>query len=699
MPTTPEPWVIPPYVQMRTGQPTSESEKLSWVAYSTNLGLSYNESQRAWKDVELGQNIVNGDFFTTPTGELSNVSTNRTKRQIREIVESLGNMRVVSRYKTFNRDLVKRVQILDRLFMGWWEETGADFWWKDCLKWACACGTGYMVPRWDKDFYGPGMGDIVLDIFGPKDVVVIQPPRNHDMQKAYAVGFRRETPLDLVRRTWPERAQEIVADRDMPSGFKKAVPAVARYASAVLNRYGFGAFDQDESKPFPMVDVWTWYVRDGSINTSGKPVQVGPPGASWSYIVPSLGDRIPMTTYDAQGVAVQSFREATHQDCLMFPNRRVLVATKTCILEDGPNPDHHGMVPAIQMRVDDWPWNWLGYGMCREGADLEQSNISLMRDIVDASHARLNPPFGYDSDRMTEDAAAQINPRLAGQTIAFQLGGLANLDQVFKPLVQPVQYDVPSIIPAFIKEQEARMDYQMGVTDVSAMVKSKQLPASDGLEKLLQAQGPLAEGMARNQERCMNELGPFIKSLQFQYYSAGQIVQMIGYDKAIEIKELWDGEPGDMIPSHMPGENTREISPTPRWKRAKWAADQYSFQLTPYSLHKLAQSSRRLSLLVLQKQGFPIDPWTIAEAYELPDFGVPPASATTILERWIEYQELSADIQVMLQRKLAAAGVGAPQGGHKGQGRGGGRPNSFAQEPTQQSKESGARSTIRTSER
>lgn len=691
----PEPYIVPPYVDMKTGALCGEQEMLDWLSYSVNNGMSYLENQRAWNDVSLGMDIINGDWFDAPSGELSNVSTNRTKRQIREMVASLGNLRVVSRYKTNNRDLVDRVEVFDKLFMGWWNETAVDHSWKECLKYACACGTGYLVPRWDDNFHAPGKGDIRVDYYGPKDIIPIQLPRSHDLQKAYAVGIRKETPLDLARRTYPEHAHRIFADRESPAGFKKAVTAVARYASAVLNRWGWGSFNQEESTPFPVVDIWEWYIVDTSVNTSGRELAVGPAGASWSYIVPYLGQRL-------AGKAPGDFREATEKDCLMFPRRRCFVATKTVSLEDGPNPYHHGLFPGIQMRVDDWPWNFLGYSMAREGAGIEQSNISMMRDIVDANRARLNPPFGYDSDRMSEDAAAQINPRLPGQTIPFQLGGMGNIDAVFKTLVNPQMYDVPAIIPTFIKEQESRQDYQMGVSDVAALVKAKQLPASDGLEKLLQSMGALGEDISRNQEGCMNKLGPFIKSLQLQFYTADMVIAMIGADLAGKLKEFTDGEPGDLVPSHLPGENPTAVSPTPRWKRAQWFDNQFGFQLHPYSLHKLQQTSRKLSLSILQKQGFPIDPWTIAEVYEL-DFGPAPEGATTIWQRWVEWQRLDgqmkAEIQAFVQRAMAAAGVQPPPPSGPGQGKGGGRPNSFATAPTLQSKDGGGRATVRTSAR
>jgi hypothetical protein len=696
------PYVLAPYIDMRSGELTRDDEKLSWLAYAIQSGDAYLQNQRAWQDIDAGMDIVNGDFFDDGTGELSNVTTNRTKRQIREIVASLGNLKVVPKYKTLNRDYVSRVEVMDKLFAGFWAETHATRKWRKCLQWACGTGTGYMVPRWDENFHAPGIGDISIDIFGPRDVLPIQLPRDHDLQKAYAVLIRKETPLDLARRTWPDQADQIVADRDAPAGFRKVVTQVQRFASAILNRFAGTSYREDEQTPFPVVDIWECYILDTTVNTSGREIHLGTPGTSWSYTVPYLGQRLP-------GSKPGDFREADRSDALMFPLRRCMVATKNCVLSDGPNPYHHGKVPAIQMRVDDWPWNFLGYSMAREGAGLEQSNISMMRDIVDANRARLNPPFFYDTARITPEAAATINPRVFGQSIPLDLGGLANVDQVFKTVVPVTNYDVPAIIPAFIKEQEARQDYQMGVTDISAMMKAKSLPASDGLEKLMQAAGPLAEDMSGTQEDCMMRLGPFVKSLQMQFYSPRQIVSMIGWDLAAKFDEMWDGEPGNLIPSHMPGEDTTKASNFPKWKRAQWFGNEMIFNLTPYTMHRLAQNSRKLSVALLERQGVPIDPWTLCEINDL-DFGPTPVGATTVWQRHIEWERLQTQDKVEQIKYIidAAKAAGIPPemllgaiggGGGKGQGKGGGRPNSFATAPTQQTKDGGTRATVRTSPR
>ena len=139
-----------------------------------------------------------------------------------------------------NREFVSRVEVLDKMWMGWWQETHSSRKWRRCLQWACGCGTGYMVPRWDENFHGPGLGDVSIDIFGTRDILPIQLPRDHDLQKAYAVLIRKRNAARSGEnaRTWPEFADQIVADRDAPCRLPKSrLKDRALLRSAILNRF------------------------------------------------------------------------------------------------------------------------------------------------------------------------------------------------------------------------------------------------------------------------------------------------------------------------------------------------------------------------------------------------------------------------------------------------------------------------------
>jgi hypothetical protein len=140
----------------------------------------------------------------------------------------------------------------------------------------------------------------------------------------------------------------------------------------------------------------------------------------------------------------------------------------------------------------------------------------------------------------------------------------------------------------------------------------------------------------------------------------------------------------------------------PMFERARWHKDNFSFQVTPYSLHEFNSISRKLFYMQLQGRGFPLDPWTMAELFDIRNFGeVPlvPDSATgelrrarTIFERWMAWMTIQQTIQ---QSAQGGAQQGQRQGG--GQGRPG-RPPTAQAAPTMENK-GGVRPIVRESRR
>jgi hypothetical protein len=59
--------------------------------------------------------------------------------------------------------------------------------------------------------------------------------------------------------------------------------------------------------------------------------------------------------------------------------------------------------------------------------------------------------------------------------------------------------------------------------------------------------------------------------------------------------------------------------------------------------------SRKLLYIQLQKAGQPIDPWTMAEINDIPNFGKPPAGTNTVFDRWVAWEKIKAEIQASTQ--------------------------------------------------
>ena len=382
-------------------------------------------------------------------------------------------------------------------------------------------------------------------------------------------------------------------------------------------------------------------------------------------------------------------------------------------------PYWHARVPLAQLRADDWAWNFLGFPVTRYGQSLERASIEMWRGMVDAMNARLSPPRAFDRNSQAAALAQTINTRVPNQVVGLDLS-LVPLAQQMGPLLPFQWYEFP---PHYLQAQQmlqSMMKDQMGVADAQAMARARQLPSGDSVEKLMEQLGPLIKDQSRNMEESIRNLGEQWKSCFFQFYTAGRRMQLIGPDGLAE--EDFDYRPGTLIPyaddeawqsQGLPDLRSQEMrrkfgAPeewetyfakgeiVPQFQRARWHKDNFSFTVTPYSLHEFNSVSRKLFYIQLQGRGFPIDPWTLAELFDIRNFGDVPMipdgetgklrRAQTIFERWLAWMETQARIQQSLG------------GGQQGGGGRRGRPPSGAQPPTLENK-GGVRPIVRESKR
>ncbi|MGH9438189.1 MAG: hypothetical protein ACRD22_09905, partial [Terriglobia bacterium] len=150
-------------------------------------------------------------------------------------------------------------------------------------------------------------------------------------------------------------------------------------------------------------------------------------------------------------------------------------------------------------------------------------------------------------------------------------------------------------------------------------------------------------------------------------------------------EEEFDFSPAGMVPSHMAWEDTRQPSQYSIFERGVAHLNNFMFYITPGSLHEITQTSRQLLLLQLYKLGLPIDPWTLMEAFAIPNVGPPPLGTKSVIERWVDWNYLKAGIAARIES-------GMPQ-----QQEGRGRKPTNQKAPHVETKDNGTRSTIATS--
>lgn len=670
-------------------------EKLGWAKSARSEGQQFLETQPAYRSIDESIGILQGITKENIPKNLSKVKVNRIKRSVREYVAFMSKLRPIWGYKVDNSDFAPQAVILNKLLKAWWFNTFADRGLRSGLQYAAGEGTGYIIPLWEKDYWTMGRGEIKLSACGAKSVLPVQVPRSGDLQQAYATTVVAEVPINKARSTYPFFAEQIVPDRRSPSFLKKGLTKVQKFLSPAL-QVG-GKQDNAYDTNFPVVDIHYTYINDQSINTTDKVMLMGEPGTSWHYEVPSLGSDI-RAGQDKSGNPV--FRKATPEDARIYPLRRLMIWTNSVLLYDDTSFFWHGKVPVVPLKLDDSVWSFLGTPIPADVAPIQVDNDRLMRAISDAHNAKLRPPIMYDENIVSKTFAGRFDPRQGGQQVGFNL----SMGDPIKTIMDSRFYDVSPQITAWIESQEQRMDHQIGLPDITALARARALPAGDNLEKFFEMVGPIVEDSSRNMERSLRDVGEMWKGLFFQFYSTKRKVQMLGADGVTE--EEFDFEPGTMIPSHLPGEDTSRHSEHSPIARAKAHQHNFYMHIVPRSLHEVTQVSRKLLYLQMYRAGFPIDPWTMAEIMDIENFGDPPTGAQTVMERWVAWQrmqaELRADLEKMLQQ-MAQEAQGAQgtdfrtvlEGMINPTARGtGGRPPSGQKAPTLKTKDGGTRTTL-----
>lgn len=671
---------------------------VGWMQTAINEGRTFLEGQQGYRFVPASYRLMSDRGLTELPSTLSNASMNFVKRDVRELVATLANPRPIASFRCENPEYARQADVLNKCYLSWYNTSFVDRKLRAALQYAATEGTGYLMIDWDPAFWGTGHGDIRLTPLGVDNVYVVGiSPDDWDLQRAYAVVIERQMPTVEVLRRFPEQGRMIRPDGEARSRWRRFMDALSGpgKVATVMNTYGRdrGYRDIDPTSR-AVTTVYDIYIQDASVNRSGETMLMGQAGSPWAYSVPSLGSDIPtgVNITDAMGNTTPVMRKADWHDARLYPYRRHVVATNLTVLSDGPSRFWHGQVPIVKFTLDDWPQEYCGIPVTKEPAKLQAAATSLLRAYDDCSNARLRPPMTYDQDRVSDELARSVDCRVGGQTIGVSnvMGG-----QVFQLAVPPEIYNLDGgrtlEIIQWMRQQGKQL---MGLADMENLAEAAQIPSGDTVEKLTELAGPLATDMSRNMESSLSKLGHMFMCNVFEFYTARRRFQLLGPDGLT--REDYDYfDPNNLVPADV---NLPGVLPTAsRAERARAHMANFQFSIVPNSIYGITQSSRKMLLIQLARMGFPISPWTVMEACDVPNPGKPPVGAVTeTLKFWAwkkEEVENMTEIQMLGQQAMMqanpamaiAAMAQQAMGGNGGQG-GPGRKPSGQEAPRQEEK-------------
>jgi hypothetical protein len=685
-------WQAPPAA-------VDESRKIGFLNESVEEGSAWLRSQRGYSDFRKALDVLSGQDSQSPRTPAyrSHLNTNRLKRNVKEVVGTLAKLRPMWGYHSDNAAYKPQAEMFNKVAKAWYLETGADRAVREALQYAAATCRGWVHPQYRRDMYGTGHGDIKLFTYGAPCVLPNQLPANGDFQSAYIVHILEEMPVAMAHGMFPAFQHRL-----RPSSSRYWYANDGIHAATVGNASGGGVMQRifgrgsrrnaSDAVADLLIPIRKSYVIDLTINTTKAAIPMGEPGSSWSYMVPFLGQDLPAGNDPKSGAPL--FRKATETDARLYPYRRLILSTDTVCLYDGPAFDWHGMFPAISFCMDDWPWEPLGFSLVHEGFELNEAIKEIVRGNMDKIRSQLRPSLAYDQNAVSMSEARALDPMQPDKRIGYD--GTALEGAPFTPILDAEFLKVNPESMTMVEYLENAMDSQLAVRDAMALAKMRSVGSMDELEKVVEANGPIIEDISRTMEPPMRDLGIMVKYLVMQYYTTARVMQVVGADSVTP--EVFDYDPSSLVPSHAPGEDpSKGLSAMSARERAKVFADNLRFFILPNSLHEMSQMVMKLGLIQLKKAGVKIDSQTIAESWNIPNYGT--IDGSTVMERFKNEQEMDLAFAAKMKELAGALGL-LPQGPPGAGGPGAqpeGRPNANTAPPALKSKDNGARSTITTS--
>jgi hypothetical protein len=694
-------WQAPPFE-------SADDKKLAFCKQCIETGSKWVEDQCNAADLQKALDILAGKSGSNLSGKWAMITTGDLKRAVREIVETLADIRPFWGYQTDNDAFRDEANMMNKVTKSVYLESFVDRSLRDALQFGAVSGAGFIYPYYSRSKFGSGDGEFVFKALGQPDVLPVQLPRDRNYQKAYVVTLRAITGVAEAHARFPMFQAKL-------KPFAQKTYSKTRGGGERRSDKARWQMHSIETQLQEFCDIYYTYVLDLRINYPvenpatgeivGTEMRMGQEGTSWFYTVPYVGQMIKRFE---DGRMVE--REATEDDCRVYPQRRLMISCDAALMYDGPAFDMHGMVPLIPFYLDDWAWEGTGYSLFRGTAETQHAIDDLVRSIYRIAMARANPGKTYNTDITTGDKGGKLTSRQAEGMDPFDPNATFGVDgDVKEPVMRPPMpewcYNIPEWVPKALEFLQGTIGRQLGLDQIQSLQKLK--ANIDSPEKLLDAEGPIVTGTSRSMEMGLRDLGEMQKYNILQYMTTARVMQYVGANGIAP--EVFDYDPTMITPSHLPGEATIDAngqavpSAVDAMTRLKNFAKNLRFFITPHSLHYIAQKEQKLNLLALLGKGVPVDPETIAGQFDLPNWGS--IEGSTIKEKVFNWAKEQLTEKAEIAKLEQGLGLGAPPDGGGGKpgpkpGQpGAGRPATNAKAPQLKQKgiASGGRAVVSTS--
>jgi hypothetical protein len=527
------------------------------------------------------------------------LKSNSVKSDIRKFVETISDIREIATYagaEQFN----DYVQLFNDVVKFVYSDSYFPRQSRQALQFAVGLGRGYLWPRYIRSDFGWGAGGVEFVALGPREVLPCQLPRSNDMQGAYVQTIVECMGIAEAHARFPW-AQEMLQPI---SKFKYSSNAQVR-RHEFWDKWKYGQDSQDWDRRY--CEIRYTFVRDLRINRTGKMLPMGDLNTSWYYEVPSVGSV--MSWIDPNN-GLPASKQAKPEDCRVYPQLRLVISNPgmSSPLYDGPAFDWHGMMPAVQYDVDDWPWLAVGYSLLYDIAGVERARRGFLDLIYRVLRRKMDPPLGYDLDAGVPREDIKNFDWLDSDN--FKMGVSGNAANSLVSLL-PDSINVTEEDFRMLDVFEKQFQKTLGLNDLSSLAQLKFNLSDANFDKILETIGPIAKGISGNIQVAQSKIACMLKFIIPQYFTTRRMMSIVGPDGVAA--KVFDYRPNSLVPSHMDWEKKKDDesdSPLPSSfsdvQRAKWLAENLVVKSVPSQLMNITQMQEKMMYMNALQRGWPV---------------------------------------------------------------------------------------------
>ena len=564
---------------------------IGWISEAHQEGEKITKEDPGYARIDELMAYVLGEQIKGPRPSyLPSMVINETKKAIRTHAASLTDIKPLFAYKSFNPQFAEQQGVLNNLITGWWVNTFADMRHMECVQYALTAGAGDMVVEYDPSFNN---GDNRLTARDPRDTIPIRPSRIGTLQDWEGIIIKESWPVNRLKMTYPEASHLFTPDVSGKWGnvFTRFFRGGPKISGPVSTLAGLGANTAKPSSVIPECLLMRVYLKDRSINLSGKAIVMGKPGTSWSYLV--------------------------EPGKPLYPRKRLIICTERFVIYDGPSPDWHGMYPISRLKLDPWPWVFLGLSLAHDLMPMQDGINNMANWAMNSFNLAVDRGQIADANAMPESQFRRLDTRKPGWKAKVK----ASMGESFKLADAP---QLPGWFMQFSDMLSNKFKEIAGTANLEQLQQLRQMPSAETIQKYYDSLTPELRMEGRLLEVHLRDVAEMVKCNIFQYYSTARRVLLLG-DVGKTLSDF-DYDPGTLVPAmektdagYIP-ELDKDVS---RDNRAQFFHKLFTFYVAPNSILAMHAQEEKMMYLQLSRQGY-MDFWTLLEMLEIENAGTPP---------------------------------------------------------------------------